>query len=82
MLLLNDRFFGGFPKGSTYTTIREFGSIVPSIVWYFGPNSQIVVHMDPLGFPVFRSLSRLHVCLASSPEVSRLWHAVRALQNV
>ena len=24
------------PRGSTYTTIRELGPIIPSIVWYFG----------------------------------------------
>ena len=32
------------PRGSTYTTSREFGPISPSIVWYFGasfPNSCI-----------------------------------------
>ena len=32
-----------------YTTIRELGPIIPSIVWYSGPNSLIVVYMDPLG---------------------------------
>ena len=25
-----------FPRGSTYTTIRELGPIILSIVWYFG----------------------------------------------
>ena len=32
------------PRGSTYTTIRELGPIIPYIVWYFGayfPNSCI-----------------------------------------
>ena len=24
------------PKGSRYTTIRELGPVIPSIVWYFG----------------------------------------------
>ena len=24
------------PRGSTYTTIRELGPIIPSILWYFG----------------------------------------------
>ena len=27
---------GRLPRGSTYTTIRELGPIIPSIVWYFG----------------------------------------------
>ena len=30
-------------RGSTYTTIRELGPVIPSIVRYFGPNSLIVV---------------------------------------
>ena len=32
------------PRGSTYTTVRELGPIIPPIVWYFGaqfPNSCI-----------------------------------------
>ena len=39
-----------FPRGATFTTIREEGPIIPSIVWYFGaqfPNSCI---SGPSGF--------------------------------
>ena len=35
------------PRGSTYTTIRELGPIIPSMVLFLGPNSLIVVYMDP-----------------------------------
>ena len=37
------------PRRSTYTTIRELGAMIPSVAWYVGPNSLIVVYMDPLG---------------------------------
>ena len=42
-------FHSYLPRGSTYTTIRELGPIIPSMVWYLGPDSLIVVYMDPLG---------------------------------
>ena len=45
-------------RGSTYTTIRELGPIIPSIVWYFGayfPNIYIYIYMDPLGTYSFMS---------------------------
>ena len=38
-----------YPRGSIYTTIMELGSKRPSPLWFSGPNSIIVVYMDPLG---------------------------------
>ena len=38
-----------FPRGSIYATIMELGPKRPSPWWFFGPNSIIVVCMDPLG---------------------------------
>ena len=38
-----------FPEGPTYTTIMELGPKRPSQLWFLGPNSIIVVYMDPLG---------------------------------
>ena len=35
-LALRAKQFHQFPRGSTYTTIRELGSNIPSIVSYFG----------------------------------------------
>ena len=40
----------GLPTESTYTTIRDLGPVIPSIVCILGPNFLIVVYMDPLGF--------------------------------
>ena len=37
------------PKGSTYTTIRELGPIIPSVVWYSPKVIYIYIYMDPLG---------------------------------
>ena len=37
------------PRGSIYTTIMEFGTERPSLLWFWGPNSTMVVYMDPLG---------------------------------
>ena len=37
------------PRGSIYTTIMELGPKRPSPLWFWGPNSIIVVYMDPLG---------------------------------
>ena len=37
------------PRGSIYTTIMELGPKRPSLSWLWGPNSIIVVYMDPLG---------------------------------
>ena len=37
------------PRGSIYTTIMELGPKRPSPLWFWGPNSRIVVYMDPLG---------------------------------
>ena len=42
-------FGGTFPRGPTYTTIVELGPKRPSLLWFWGPNSIVVVHMDPLG---------------------------------
>ena len=39
---------GCFPRGSIYTTIMELGPKRPSPLWLLGPNSIIVVYMDPL----------------------------------
>ena len=36
-------------KGSTSTAIRELGPMIPSVVGTLGPDSLIVVYMDPLG---------------------------------
>ena len=40
---------GLVPRGSIYTTIMELGPKRPSPLWFLGPNSIIVVYMDPLG---------------------------------
>ena len=37
------------PRGSIYPTIMELGPKRPSLLWLWGPNSIMVVHMDPLG---------------------------------
>ena len=38
------------PRGSTYTTIMELSPKRPSPLWPWGPNSTIVVYMEPLGY--------------------------------
>ena len=38
-----------YPRGSIYTTIMELGIERPSLLWLWGPNSIMVVYMDPLG---------------------------------
>ena len=38
------------PRGSIYTTIMESGPKRPSPLWFWGPNSIMVVYMDPLGY--------------------------------
>ena len=37
------------PRGSIYTTIMELGPERPSPLWFWVPNSTIVVYVDPLG---------------------------------
>ena len=37
------------PRGSIYTTIMELGPKRPSPLWFWGPNSIMVVYMGPLG---------------------------------
>ena len=44
-------FLESFPRGSIYTTIMELGPKRPSPLWFWGPNSIMVVYMDPLGSP-------------------------------
>ena len=39
----------GRARGSIYTTMMELGTKRPSLVWFWGPNSIMVVYMDPLG---------------------------------
>ena len=39
-----------FPRGSIYTTIMELGPQNHNGDGLLGPNSIIVVYMDPLGF--------------------------------
>ena len=41
------------PRGSIYSTIMELGPQRPSILWLWGPNSIMVVYMEPLGFEVY-----------------------------
>ena len=41
------------PRGSIYTTTMELGPKRPSSLWFWGPNSIIVVYMDPLGYKGF-----------------------------
>ena len=38
-----------FPRGSIYTANMESGPDGPSPLWFWGPNSIIVVYTDPLG---------------------------------
>ena len=54
----------GFPRGSIYTTIMELSPKRPSPLWFWGPNSIIVVYMDPLdsGVPYVGSGRRV-VCV-------------------
>ena len=40
-----------FPRGSIYTTIKKLGPKRPSPLWLWGPNTIMVVYVDPLGFP-------------------------------
>ena len=35
------------PRGSIYSTIMELGLKRPSPLWFWEPNSIIVVYMDP-----------------------------------
>ena len=42
-------WFVSIPRGSIYTTIMELAPKRPSPLWFWGPNSIIVVYMDPLG---------------------------------
>ena len=37
------------PRGFIYTTGMELGTERPSLLWFWGPNSIMVVYMDPLG---------------------------------
>ena len=37
------------PRGSIYTTIMELGPKRPFLLWFWGPNSIMVVYVDPLG---------------------------------
>ena len=39
-----------YPRGSIYSTIMELGPERPSILWLWGPNSIMVVYMEPLGY--------------------------------
>ena len=36
-----------YPRGSICTTIMELGPKRPFMIWFLGPNSIIVVCMDP-----------------------------------
>ena len=38
-----------FFRGSIYTTIMDLGPKRPSLLWFWGPNSIIVVYVDPFG---------------------------------
>ena len=61
------------PRGSTYTTIRELGPIISSIVWHFGsqfPNS--FTYVDPLGKLSQASLSSLDLAVAELPPWAHL----------
>ena len=42
----------GFPTESTYTTMRELGPIIPSIVCILGPNSLVVVYIYMIEIPL------------------------------
>ena len=51
---LHSHGFGGLgsqdiPRGSIYTTIREFGPKIPHYRRNYGPNSLMVIYVDPLG---------------------------------
>ena len=39
-----------YPRRSIYTTIMELGPRRPSLLWFEGPGSMVVVYMDPLGY--------------------------------
>ena len=43
----------GIPRGSIYTTIMELGPQNHNGDGLLGPNSIIVVYMDPLGYRVY-----------------------------
>ena len=40
----------GLPRGSTYTTIRELGLKILTMEEIMGPNSLMVVYVDPPGY--------------------------------
>ena len=49
------------PRGSTYTTIMELGPRRPSPLWFWGPNSIVVVYMDPLGYIYIYYIIRVYI---------------------
>ena len=55
--MVGDSFYA---TRSIYTTIMESGPKKPSPLWFLGPNSIIVVNMDPLG----KEAGALHIFLA------------------
>ena len=53
-----------YPGGSIYTTSMELGPRRPSPLWLSGPDSIMVVHMDPPGILSVRILEgRFNTCL-------------------
>ena len=61
-----------FPRGSIDTTIMEIGPKRPSPLWFWEPNSIIVVYMDPLGS---------YTNLVTHPQSSGLNSTVKMLED-
>ena len=59
-----------YPRGSIYTTILESGSQSHTQDGLLGPNSIMVVYMEPLG--MFSSVFRLQECRVWR-HVGRMW---------
>ena len=60
------------PRGSIDTTIVKLGPRRPSLLWFWGPNSIIVVYMDPLG-------KRLKVACSTRVNPRKLEHGFRRI---
>ena len=49
MLVIRMSVTSAYPRGSIYTTIRELGPKIPYCRRNYGPNSLMVIYVDPLG---------------------------------
>ena len=61
------RNYSLYPRGSIYPTIMELGPKRPSLLWLWGPNSIMVVYMDPLGI-VYKPVACIEPLYAEHPH--------------